>query len=84
MSDVLLGLLGLSAGAGMVAAAARSWAAPGGGRHRPGTRHARFHERAPLAYCPAEGWETPHRFDAGQRHCLVCKTTTTKEGEHGG
>ncbi|WP_432001545.1 hypothetical protein [Streptomyces sioyaensis] len=83
MSDVLLGLFLLVAGAGMTVAATRSWTPPSGTRRQAARRPAAFYERAPLAYCPAEGRQTPHALDAGQRRrCLVCKATT-KEGNDG-
>ena len=81
MNDlILLGLVAAAVGGGTVTAAVRSWTRPHG-RHRFGPPTARFNPRAPLAYCPAEGRDTPHTFDVGRRRCLVCKTTTTTAGD---
>lgn len=81
MSDrILPGLLAVGFGAWAVMAAVRSWTGRRG-RHRVGPPTARFHTGAPRAYCPAEGRDTPHTFDAGRRRCLVCKTTTTTPGD---
>ncbi|MFI9026383.1 hypothetical protein [Streptomyces sp. NPDC053560] len=46
----------------------------------PGRRadHRGFHRGSPWVWCPAEETETPHQLDAGVRHCLSCKTSTTK------
>ena len=51
-------------------------------RQQAGVRTAAFRTGPAYAHCPAEDRPTPHRFDAGRRRCLVCKTTTTKDHDH--
>ncbi|MFD3608972.1 hypothetical protein ACFWXA_13025 [Streptomyces atroolivaceus] len=54
--------------------------------HRRRPAPAAFRRGPYLAWCPAEGRETPHTLDAGARRCRSCKTSTptTTSGEtHG-
>ncbi|MFZ3595118.1 hypothetical protein [Streptomyces sp. BH104] len=76
-AHLLLGLAVLAAGSGTVAAAVRAWPPTHGRPRYDGPPPVGFETSPRQAYCPAEGQDTPHNFDAGGvRHCRVCNTTT--------